>query len=97
MAGLSFAAAIVLGYLAYRCLQSALGGHGTNGEEQVSAPADGPSKAEHYATGLLLTALNPMTLGFWFVAVPAAVANLTGGARTDLPLVCRGVSLFGLS
>jgi L-lysine exporter family protein LysE/ArgO len=98
MAALSIAAAIFLTYLAYRCLRSALGGHGTNGEEQqASSPTGGPSKAEHYATGLLLTALNPMTLGFWFVAVPGAVANLTAGSRTDLPLVCAGVFLGAFS
>jgi L-lysine exporter family protein LysE/ArgO len=97
MAVLSIAAAIFLAYLAYRCLRSALGGHGTNGEEQASTPADGPSKAGHYATGLLLTALNPMTLGFWFVAVPGAVASLTGGSRADLPLICGGVFLGAFS
>ena len=56
-----------------------------------------PPPAAHYVTGLLLTALNPMTLAFWFVAVPGAVAGLIadGGTRSGgvgaLPLVCGGV------
>jgi threonine/homoserine/homoserine lactone efflux protein len=49
-----------------------------------------------YVTGLLMTLLNPMTLAFWFVAVPAIVgAAATDAARDnvrrDLPLVCAGV------
>ena len=114
---LSIAAAIFLAYLAYRCLRSGLGGHGTDGggdsgagENNSHAPAANGGmnttstpappqplrrrRAEHYATGLLLTALNPMTLGFWFVAVPGAVAGLTTHPRTDLPIVCAGV-FFG--
>jgi L-lysine exporter family protein LysE/ArgO len=59
----------------------------------TSAPPRRPRRSEHYATGLLLTALNPMTLGFWFVAVPGAVAGLTTRPRIDLPIVCAGVFL----
>lgn len=55
------------------------------------SPPQRPRRAGHYATGLLLTALNPMTLGFWFVAVPGAVAGLTTRPRIDLPIVCAGV------
>jgi threonine/homoserine/homoserine lactone efflux protein len=40
-----------------------------------------------------MTALNPMTLGFWFVAVPGAVANLADRPKFDLPVVCAGVFL----
>jgi L-lysine exporter family protein LysE/ArgO len=54
-------------------------------------PPQPPRRSGHYATGLLLTALNPMTLGFWFVAVPGAVAGLTTRPRIDLPIVCAGV------
>ncbi|MDB5324267.1 MAG: Lysine exporter protein [Phycisphaerales bacterium] len=91
--GLSIAAAAFLLYLAYRCLQSGLAGHGTAAEDIAPAPARRPPGAAHYATGLLLTALNPMTLGFWFVAVPGAVAGLTARPRIDLPVVCAGVFL----
>jgi L-lysine exporter family protein LysE/ArgO len=50
-----------------------------------------------YVTGLLMTLLNPMTLAFWLVAVPAIVGTSaaadagTGNARRDLLLVCAGV------
>ncbi len=91
---LSIAAAIFLFYLAYRCLRSGLAGHGTDeAEDAAPALARRPAGAAHYATGLLLTALNPMTLGFWFVAVPGAVAGLTARPRVDLPVVCTGVFL----
>jgi L-lysine exporter family protein LysE/ArgO len=49
---------------------------------------------EHYVTGLLMTALNPPTLLFWFVAVPGAVGRLAAGRPTvGLPIVCGGVFL----
>lgn len=44
-----------------------------------------------YVTGLLMTLLNPMTLAFWFVAVPAAVGSITANPRRDLPVICAGV------
>jgi threonine/homoserine/homoserine lactone efflux protein len=60
-----------------------------------------PRAASHYFAGLLMTALNPMTLGFWFAvtsgaaAVPEAARNpgtvVTGAAGYALPAVCAGV------
>jgi L-lysine exporter family protein LysE/ArgO len=51
-----------------------------------------PSRTRgHYVHGLTMTALNPMTLVFWFVGVPGAVARLTENARADLPIVAAGV------
>jgi threonine/homoserine/homoserine lactone efflux protein len=44
-----------------------------------------------YVTGLLMTLLNPMTLGFWFVAVPAAVGISGEAALAWLPMTCFGV------
>jgi L-lysine exporter family protein LysE/ArgO len=91
---LAVAAAIFLAYLAWQCLRSARRGHDTDGgTEGVPGGAAAPPKMKHYLTGLLMTALNPMTLGFWFIAVPGAVANLTTHPRVDLPLVCAGVFL----
>jgi threonine/homoserine/homoserine lactone efflux protein len=46
-----------------------------------------------YITGLLMTLLNPMTLGFWFVAVPGVVAKLSQRPGRDLPIICGGVFL----
>jgi threonine/homoserine/homoserine lactone efflux protein len=44
----------------------------------------------------MMTALNPMTLGFWFVAVPGAVGRLAEGARLAFPVVCAGVFVGAL-
>jgi threonine/homoserine/homoserine lactone efflux protein len=42
-------------------------------------------------TGVLMTLLNPMTLAFWFVAVPALAGPVMPGRGGELPLVCAGV------
>jgi threonine/homoserine/homoserine lactone efflux protein len=42
-------------------------------------------------TGLLMTLLNPMTLAFWFVAVPGTVGSITRNPAQDLPIICIGV------
>jgi len=95
--GLSVAAAIFLGYLAYLCLRSGLAGHEAAEGEMDKGSAPARSKLSHYATGLVMTALNPMTLGFWFVAVPGAVGSQSGGKSFGLPLVCGGVFLGAFS
>ena len=87
---MTVAAAIFLGYLAYLCFKSAAMGHEIDPD---AAPPTKTALAKHYTTGLLMTALNPMTLAFWFVAVPGSVAKLTANPRRDLPLVCAGVFL----
>jgi len=46
-----------------------------------------------YLTGVAMTLLNPMTLAFWFLAVPGTVGNITTHPRHDLPLICVGVFL----
>lgn len=96
-AGLTLAAALFLGYLAYLCLKSAVTGHKST-DDTLGQPVEPPrSKTSHYATGLLMTALNPMTLGFWFVAVPGAVGDKSQGSGIGLPLVCAGVFLGAFS
>lgn len=94
MAVLSVAAAIFLTWLALLCLRSALAGHETEEGQETPTPARRPSRAQHYVTGLLLTSLNPMTLAFWFVAVPGTVVAGPAHASLDLPVVCAGV-FFG--
>ena len=44
-----------------------------------------------YVTGVLMTLLNPMTLAFWFLAVPGQVASFTKDAGGSLPMICTGV------
>jgi threonine/homoserine/homoserine lactone efflux protein len=46
-----------------------------------------------YVTGVLMTLLNPLTLAFWFVAVPGALGPITEEPRRDLPMICAGVFL----
>jgi L-lysine exporter family protein LysE/ArgO len=87
---LTLAAALFLSYLAYLCFKSAAKGHEINPDP---APPTRGDLARHYTTGLFMTALNPMTLAFWFLAVPGAVAKLTPQPRKDLPIVCAGVFL----
>lgn len=53
-----------------------------------------PSVQSHgggYLTGVTMTLLNPMTIGFWFVVVPGRVGLLTANPRRDLPTICMGV------
>jgi threonine/homoserine/homoserine lactone efflux protein len=46
-----------------------------------------------YVTGVLMTLLNPLTLAFWFVAVPGALGPITEEPSRDLPMICAGVFL----
>jgi L-lysine exporter family protein LysE/ArgO len=98
---LTLAAGLFLGYLAYLCLRSAMADHKEAEEGSAPCPAMPRSKWTHYATGLFMTALNPMTLAFWiglqFVAVPGAPGKQGGGANFNLPLVCAGVFLGAFS
>lgn len=82
-------------------------------EESGSTPELGQPLLRSYATGLLMTLLNPMTLGFWFVAVPALANELPIGSahsrtsaatsvlpdvgRAHLPMICVGVFLATMS
>jgi L-lysine exporter family protein LysE/ArgO len=63
----------------------------------VGAIDDAPSPPMHhgYFTGLAMTFLNPMTILFWFTAVPAA----TGAAqsRGELPIICLGVFVAAIA
>jgi threonine/homoserine/homoserine lactone efflux protein len=80
--------ALLLGFLGVMSLRAALK-HLHRDPLEVAPRAGSPHAA--YVTGLLMTLLNPMTLGFWFVAVPARVASITEDPRRDLPMICAGV------
>jgi len=96
--GLTVAAAIFLSYLAFLCLRSAARGHVAVVESpNGSGPPLARGKWSDYVTGLLMTSLNPMTLGFWFVAVPGAVGEQSGKNGLGLPVVCAGVFLGAFS
>ena len=61
----------------------------TTSNARATIPLAGVARA--YATGLLMTLLNPMTLAFWFIAVPALAGSVAKGGHAELPLVCAGV------
>lgn len=97
----------LLAYLGVMCLR---GEREAWRSDPIGAAADsaapirrGPAAAPRgvgraYVAGLLMTLLNPMTLAFWFVAVPA-MAGATGApdGRRGLPLVCAGVFVGTIS
>ena len=56
-----------------------------------SGPA--PPAGHHYLTGLAMTFLNPFTIAFWFLGVPAVAGKVTA----NLPLVCVGVFIATIS
>jgi len=60
-------------------------------KDVLEGQAGGGSIHGAYITGLLMTLLNPMTLAFWFVAVPGAVGSITHDPSRDLPVICAGV------
>ena len=73
-----------------------IGGPGAMTPAATAGPA-GPGASRRgigraYVAGLLMTLLNPMTLAFWFVAVPALAGSTNApDGRRGLPLVCAGV------
>ena len=91
---LGVAGAAVLLYLATMCLRAAWRAMKTDPlavEAVASAPPPRNSAGGAYLTGVLMTLLNPLTLAFWFVAVPGAVGPITEEPRRDLPMICAGV------
>ena len=53
-----------------------------------------PPPRRNYVTGLVMTALNPLTLAFWFAATPSLAAD---ASRRQIPLACAGVAIGALS
>jgi L-lysine exporter family protein LysE/ArgO len=79
-------------FLAYLGVQSLIAARRTlRADPLESSAATETSTGGAYITGLLMTLLNPMTLGFWFIAVPAAVGVSGEGVATGLPMTCVGV------
>jgi threonine/homoserine/homoserine lactone efflux protein len=75
-------------YLSFLSLRSALRDCRA---DPLTAPPARVSRRGDYFTGVFMTLLNPMTLGFWFLAVPAALGSITKEPATDLPMICTGV------
>ena len=97
---LSLAGAALLTYLGVQCLRSAFRPAPefvSNPQSEVRNPQSPPSPHRHYATGLFMTSLNPMTLAFWFIAVPGWAGQISSNPARDLPFICAGVFLGALS
>ncbi len=82
MLGMGVAGGAFLILLGVECLRSV--------RKQWAEPQGeaGPSPRRNYLTGLVMTALNPMTLAFWFFA-----PKMTGVKEgREMPLLCAGVA-----
>ncbi len=92
MLGLSIAGIGLLIYLGVMSLRAAWQSRGKSRDELLAATAP-RSLHGGYVTGLLMTLLNPITLAFWFVVVPATTIKSGPGSSHDLPALCFGVFL----
>lgn len=98
MLALGIAGATMLLWLAIMCFRGAR--HAWHADPITAAEsktATGQSVHAAYVTGVLMTLLNPITLAFWFVAVPGALGPITEEPRRDLPMICAGVFVGTLS
>jgi L-lysine exporter family protein LysE/ArgO len=75
-------------YLSFLSVRGAM--KDLRGDAIADAPAP-TSRRGAYLTGVLMTLLNPMTIGFWFLAVPAALGAVATPSAAGLPMVCAGV------
>jgi len=81
-------------YLSFDCARGAIRDWRA---DPLTEPPTVTSRGGHYLTGLMMTLLNPMTLGFWFLAVPAALGAIVKNPRTELPMICAGVFIGTLA
>jgi L-lysine exporter family protein LysE/ArgO len=87
---------VLLSYLGVQCLRAAWQSRPVfdAADPSLGSPASRIPLRNGYFVGLLMTFFNPMTIGFWFVALPATAGSLSGdAARRQLPLICAGVFL----
>ena len=103
---LAVGSVVILSYLGYACLRGAFRATplpvpplvGTADQRATSQTLDyqpaadvPPSRRSGYLAGLLMTAVNPLTLAFWFTVLPSAAGPID---PRRLPLVAVGV-FFG--
>ena len=93
---LSIAGIGLLIYLGVMSLRAAWKSRGAD-PDKILAAAPPPSLHGGYVTGLLMTLLNPITLAFWFLVVPATTLKLGLDPSHDLPAICIGVFLGTIS
>jgi len=95
MLTLSIAGTVLLVYLGVMSLRAAWKSRKLDATTLFAAPA--LSLHGGYVTGLLMTLLNPITLAFWFLVVPATTLKLGLDPSHDLPAICTGVFLGTIS
>lgn len=86
---IEFAGIGFLLYLGFLSVRGALRAWRADPLEATNHPASRHGVA--YLTGIAMTLLNPMTVAFWFLAVPAALGAITKNPGIDLPMICIGV------
>jgi L-lysine exporter family protein LysE/ArgO len=77
----------VLSYLGVMSLRQAR----SAGRAHLLEGLPAPTIRGGYWVGLLMTAGNPMTLAFWFTALPAMAGSIVEQPQRDLPMFCLGV------
>ena len=82
---LAVGSVLILSYLGVLCLRAAW--RGTTVADDLG-PAAAPSTRGGYMTGLLMTAVNPLTLAFWFTTLPSLAGPID---PHRLPLIAVGV------
>jgi L-lysine exporter family protein LysE/ArgO len=107
-AALGAAGATLLAYLGVMCLRGEREAWRSDpigaavptdaGATAGGAAVRGATVGRPYIAGLLMTLLNPMTLAFWFVAVPATAGPAGAGSEgRGLLIVCAGVFVGTIS
>ena len=85
---LGLGSVLILSYLGWQCLRAAWRGGGGAAGIDADASVPPPSVARGYGAGLLMTAVNPLTIAFWFTALPSVAGPI---APRLLPLIAVGV------
>jgi L-lysine exporter family protein LysE/ArgO len=92
---LGVAAGALLAYMGVGCWIAAVREWRT--AREALSPRAATNNGRNYFAGLVMTALNPFTLLFWFGAVPGSVGQITANPSRDLPIVCAGVFLGAIT
>ena len=82
---------LLLGYLGVASLRGERDAWHSDPLTPGAADSSPVGAARAYLTGLVMTLLNPMTVAFWFVAVPILAAPGNPQTWSSVPLVCAGV------
>ena len=85
---LAVGSVLILSYLGLLCLRGAWRGGPAVSDEAPPDNATPPRAGNGYLAGVLMTAVNPLTLAFWFTALPSVAGPIDANR---LPLIAAGV------